>query len=349
MPYSIIIIFVLLINYSNANQQFISESPNDQQAKIGDQAILKCKIKNLKGEPQWCIDDFCLGVSKKDANSIPSNNAEPKDANGANENNNNNNSENNMHLKGRPRYRIIGDKSKGEFHLLIEPVQLQDNMFFYCMATAASETIRAVKSKKVFLTVLTNPQSLHLDNPVHVSLNKPSTIQCTARQSRPPVKIMVSINGYLINDESKYKTEIVQVPVEQQQPQEDSSSSDSDQNKKKLTYISSISSITPEQLRQSYYDTTTNVTIDDITMKMQGQTVECFAYSLTSMAHQHNGNNRHLSHFNLNSNKNTHQNNVMSTKSLIQVDCKFELFVKLIVFSLWFSLALSFRCTRGQS
>lgn len=115
-------------------QQFIIESPNDQQAKIGDQALFKCKIKNLKGEPQWCIDDFCLGVSKNTDNSNQSNNE--------------------LVLKGRPRYRIVGDKSKGEFHLLIEPVQLQDNMFFYCMATAASETIKAVKSKKVFLTVL---------------------------------------------------------------------------------------------------------------------------------------------------------------------------------------------------
>ena len=37
---------------------------------------------------------------------------------------------------------------------MIEPIQLQDNMFYYCMATAASETIKAVKSKKAFLTVL---------------------------------------------------------------------------------------------------------------------------------------------------------------------------------------------------
>jgi hypothetical protein len=119
---------------SNSNQQIIVEDPIDQQAKIGDKALLKCRIKNLKGEPQWCIDDFCLGVSKND----------------------NQNGGNHLTLKGRPRYRIIGDKARGEFDLLIEPVQLQDNMYFYCMVTAASETIKAVKSKKVFLTVLSN-------------------------------------------------------------------------------------------------------------------------------------------------------------------------------------------------
>lgn len=119
-------------NGSGFQQQVISEEPQDQQAKIGDKALLKCRIKNMKGEPQWCIDDFCLGVSKTELTS----------------------GTNHLTLKGRPRYRIVGDKSKGEFDLLIEPVQLQDNMFFYCMATAASETIRAVKSKKIFLTVL---------------------------------------------------------------------------------------------------------------------------------------------------------------------------------------------------
>lgn len=121
--------------HHNHGQQVIVENPTDQQAKIGDQAVFKCRIKNLKGEPQWCIDDFCLGVNKKDALN------ETSLANG-------------QHLKGRPRYRVVGDRAKGEFNLLIEPVQLQDNMFFYCMATAASETIKAVKSRKVFLTVL---------------------------------------------------------------------------------------------------------------------------------------------------------------------------------------------------
>jgi hypothetical protein len=116
-------------------QQAIVEHPNDQYVKIGDQALFKCKIRNLRGEPQWCIDDFCLGLTKTKSNQA----SDDEDANS---------------LKGRPRYKIVGDKAKGEFHLLVEPVQLQDNMYFYCMATAASETIKAVKSRKVFLTVL---------------------------------------------------------------------------------------------------------------------------------------------------------------------------------------------------
>ena len=126
------------LSHNSYQQQAIVEHPNDQYAKIGEQALFKCKIRNLRGEPQWCIDDFCLGLSKAKSNNQAGDSSDD-DANS---------------LKGRPRYKIVGDKAKGEFHLLVEPVQLQDNMYFYCMATAASETIKAVKSRKVFLTVL---------------------------------------------------------------------------------------------------------------------------------------------------------------------------------------------------
>lgn len=127
-------------HHHHHQQQIVIEHPSDQQAKLGDKVLLKCRIRNLRGEPQWCIDDFCLGVAKSATNRTV-------DMNGSHQNYE-------QHLKGRPRYRIVGERARGEFNLLIEPVQLQDNMFFYCMATAASETVKAVKSRKAFLTVL---------------------------------------------------------------------------------------------------------------------------------------------------------------------------------------------------
>lgn len=278
MTYSTRILVFLVTLSSMSADQLIVEHPQDQQAIIGDRAILKCKFSNLHGEPQWCIDDFCLGLSKK--NLYHRNNT--------------------AHLKGRSRYKILGDRGKGEFHLLIEPVQLQDNMYFYCMATAASVTIKAVKSKKVFLTVLTYPQSLHLENPVHVSLNKPSNIQCKAKQSRPPVKIFISINGNLITDESKYKTEIIQYSVRQDE-------------ETKASYVASISAISNENLRNSYYDTITNLTIDDVSISMDGQSVECFAYSLFYPNQKINVVQKYASK--------SSQQNFMNTNSKIQVDC----------------------------
>jgi len=128
----------------------------------------------------------------------------------------------------------------------------------------------------------------------------------------------------MINDETKYKTDIFQAPIDKDFASQDDSSM---VNQNQYVQISSISAIKPEDMRQSYYDTITNVTIDDITMRMQGQTVECFAYSFVndeSYSH-YSHSKKNQQHFIGNLNKITsslQQNNIMSTKSVVQVDCK---------------------------
>ena len=205
----------------------------------------------------------------------------------------------------------------------------------------------------MFFVIPAHPQSLHLHSPVHVSLNKPSSIQCTARQSRPPVKILIAINGHMINDDSKYKTDIIQIPMQREY---DASSDDALLNQQQITYVPSISSISAEDMRQSYYDTITNVTIDDITMKMQGQTVECFAYSFVNEESYLNFNSQtrknHYHHLvgSLNKITNAQQNNIMSTKSIMQVDCKcmrFILLFKDISKILKTYIRLQCRCARS--
>ncbi len=276
-------------NQSKTPIQIISQGPQSQQARIGDQVILKCKIENLAGEPQWCIDDFCLGLSRK--NHQKQSSGEPQ-----------------LTLKGRPRHKIIGDRSKGEYHLLIEPVQLQDNMFYYCMATAAVVDIKAVKSERVFLTVLTNPQSLNLPSPVSVSLNKPSSIQCIARQSRPPVKILMAVNGKLITDESKYSTYIIQKRINNGNPSYEYAVEN------QPIKIDSASNIRLEDMRNSFYDTITNLTVNDASMEMTGQSVECFVYSFMSVDNK--------PHIEPDLSLDKFKNNVMNTKSQILVNCK---------------------------
>lgn len=116
-----------LVNNQEAatvQQQVVVESPASVVAKLGESVVFKCKFKGLLGEPQWCLDDFCLGITKD------------------------------LTLKGRSRHRIVGNQANGEYNLQIESVQLQDNMFYYCMATAGSESAKAVKSMKASLTVI---------------------------------------------------------------------------------------------------------------------------------------------------------------------------------------------------
>lgn len=169
----------------------------------------------------------------------------------------------------------------------------------------------------------------------------------------------MAINGNLITDESKYKTEIVEIPsvqtgsgsVQQQQHhhhhnnnnQNDNNEANSNMASRKRYSLASSSmfSIAAENLRTSYYDTITNLTIDDISMQMQGQLVECFAYSFLSLNSNQYYRNYGVVTNGPESNKkinlNTFQNNVMNTKSNIQVDCMlFYLLIKIYIHKLKF-------------
>lgn len=116
-----------------------------------------------------------------------------------------------------------------------------------------------------------NPQSLNLPRPVSVSLNKPSTVQCIARQSRPPVRILVAVNGQLIADESKYSTEILQKPIPNPYAEPTVAA--------QPLVISSPANIRLADMQKSFYDTITNVTLSDVTMAMHNYSVECFVFS----------------------------------------------------------------------
>ena len=154
---------------------------------------------------------------------------------------------------------------------------------------------------------------MNLDNPVHVSLNKPSVISCVASQSRPPVRMLIAINGKLITDESKYTTEVVQTPILNTQE------GDSIPPIK----LPQSANIPIEDMRKSFYETITNLTINDVTMAMQGQLVECFAYSFITKYNPlkaHKG--KH--HSNPIADLSQFQKDVMNTKSVIQVNCEFQ-------------------------
>jgi len=126
---------------------------------------------------------------------------------------------------------------------------------------------------------------------------------------------MVAINGQLINDDSKYSTDIVRFAAQKE--------SDTAM-KRSSSHVNSMYELSPDELRESYYDTITNVTIDDVTMRMHGKTIECFAYSFLNVKSSSFTLNNRLNSVNVkkNFNLNSFQNNVMKTKSIIQVDCK---------------------------
>jgi hypothetical protein len=137
------------------------------------------------------------------------------------------------------------------------------------------------------------PELITLADPVHLSLNKASTIECVARRSRPSVKLFISIDNQLIRNEAKYKTNVVHIPSF------DSSYSLSEI--KKLPFY--------EQIKYFYYDTYVNVTLDDASVDLNGKNIECIAYEIP------------VANYTLSSAFTFKP--VMSKVSTIQVDCKF--------------------------
>jgi hypothetical protein len=138
-----------------------------------------------------------------------------------------------------------------------------------------------------------------LDSSIHVSLNKPSTIQCIAYRSRPPVRILISIDGQLIIDDTKYTVDLKEIPVK------------NDFDKNELNDVKYLQF--SDQIKYFYYNTIVNLTLDDINMNLQGKLVECNAYEMAIIENPYKIRN---------SNEIAMLKPIMNTRSTLQVDCK---------------------------
>ena len=154
--------------------------------------------------------------------------------------------------------------------------------------------------------ILAYPQLLHLDSPIHLSLNKPSSIQCIAYRSRPPVRLLISIDGELMTDETKYAIELKEIPVKNDMEQ---------LNDIKYLHFS-------EQIKYFYYNTIVNYTLDSINVQLQGKKVECNAYEMPIVENPYRMKNiKDIAKF----------KPIMNTRSSIQVDCNnfYIVFIKI--------------------
>lgn len=99
----------------------MAESPKNVSILEGEDTTLKCKIRSQAGDVIWCKDDFCAFTRKRNfADS---------------------------------RFSFVGDETKGEHHLSIRNVSINDNANYQCQVTA-SQNEKALKSDSGFLTVL---------------------------------------------------------------------------------------------------------------------------------------------------------------------------------------------------
>ncbi len=163
-PFIFPFILFIILNFK-ANQIFciqtVSESPKNVTILVGQDAILRCTVKNQKGDVIWCKDSFCLFTRTRNISDS--------------------------------RISIIGDARNGEHHLQIKNVTLFDNTNYECQVNA-HEMDKAAKSEKAFLNVLVKPTLISIETDLKVKdnatirlkTNHTSTLTCISENSNPP-------------------------------------------------------------------------------------------------------------------------------------------------------------------
>ncbi|XP_067289061.1 kin of IRRE-like protein 3 [Pseudorasbora parva] len=147
------------------------QQPHDLVVVAGQPVTLPCSITGYHGMVLWVKDGLALGVNRD--------------------------------LSGYPRYDVIGDHSKGEYHLLIQRTELADDGSFECQAIQA-----ASRSRPARLTVLVPPDDPVIIGAPVVSLRAGDSLNltCHADNAKPAASIIWIRNGEVLNGAAYTKT-----------------------------------------------------------------------------------------------------------------------------------------------
>ncbi|XP_051766686.1 kin of IRRE-like protein 3 isoform X1 [Ctenopharyngodon idella] len=147
------------------------QQPHDLVVVAGQPVTLPCSITGYHGMVLWVKDGLALGVNRD--------------------------------LSGYPRYDVIGDHSKGEYHLLIQRTELVDDGSFECQAIQV-----ASRSRPARLTVLVPPDDPVIIGAPVVSLRAGDSLNltCHADNAKPAASIIWIRNGEVLNSAAYTKT-----------------------------------------------------------------------------------------------------------------------------------------------
>ncbi|XP_066507537.1 kin of IRRE-like protein 3 [Hoplias malabaricus] len=147
------------------------QQPHDVVVVAGQSVTLPCAITGYHGMVLWVKDGLALGVNRD--------------------------------LSGYPRYGVIGDHSKGEYHLHIQRTELSDDGSFECQGIQA-----AIRSRPARLTVLVPPDDPVIVGAPVVSLRAgdPLNLTCHADNAKPAASIIWIRNGEVLNGAMYSKT-----------------------------------------------------------------------------------------------------------------------------------------------
>ncbi|XP_071326506.1 nephrin [Trachinotus anak] len=155
--------FLCLIWGTQAQQAFRAE-PRNLTVRMGATAVLRCEVLRASGTVQWVKDGLLLGPQRS--------------------------------LPGFPRYSMIGNPKRGQYHLQIEKVQLEDDAIYECQA-GQSESSKAVVSNMAWVNVLIPPSSpyFEVDMATPWVAGKEYTVTCVAPEAKPKAEITFYKDG----------------------------------------------------------------------------------------------------------------------------------------------------------
>ncbi|CAL4105199.1 unnamed protein product [Meganyctiphanes norvegica] len=156
-----LLLFLLFMDKCVGQRQRFRERPESAEVNQGDDVLLRCIVEHQQGNAQWTKDGFALGFER--------------------------------HVPGYPRYSYSGDSSRGQHHLVISGVTLEDDGEYQCQVgpTLSSPAIWAGAN----VTVLMAPTNISIvgfeDNDVvEVVEGSSLTLECLVENARPQPQIV---------------------------------------------------------------------------------------------------------------------------------------------------------------
>uniref|UniRef100_A0A8C1UYN2 NPHS1 adhesion molecule, nephrin n=1 Tax=Cyprinus carpio TaxID=7962 RepID=A0A8C1UYN2_CYPCA len=145
-------------------QQAFKTEPRNVTVRAGATALLKCEVLRASEAVQWVKDGLLLGPQRS--------------------------------LPGYPRYSMTGDQQKGQYHLQILSVSLEDDGPYECQV-GRSVSSRAIMSRTAWLNVQIPPSQpyIQLESDEPWVEGDEYTVTCITPDAKPPAEITMFRDG----------------------------------------------------------------------------------------------------------------------------------------------------------
>ncbi|XP_068425818.1 LOW QUALITY PROTEIN: nephrin [Clinocottus analis] len=166
--------FLCLIWGTQAQQAFRSE-PRNLTVRMEATAVLRCEVLRASGTVQWVKDGLLLGTQRS--------------------------------LPGFPRYSMIGNPKRGQYHLQIEKAQLEDETSYTCQV-GQSESSQGIISNTAWVNVLIPPCEPYFEVDMETPwvAGKKYAVTCIAPDAKPVADITLFKDGVELTGAESFTT-----------------------------------------------------------------------------------------------------------------------------------------------